>query len=65
MSLDDAPDPIEILLVEDDPGDVLLTQEAFEDHKVRNRLHVVADGVEALRLPAPRGRRTPTRRART
>ena len=29
---------IEVLLVEDDPGDVLMTQEAFEEHKVRNRL---------------------------
>ncbi|HIY41803.1 MAG TPA: response regulator [Candidatus Nocardiopsis merdipullorum] len=42
--------PIEVLLVEDDPGDVLMTQEAFEEHKVGNRLHVVPDGVEALRF---------------
>src|SRR5690242_19936676 len=40
--------PIEVLLVEDDPGDVLMTQEAFEEHKVRNSLNVVSDGVEAL-----------------
>jgi CheY-like chemotaxis protein len=40
--------PIEVLLVEDDPGDVLMTREAFEEHKVRNRLNVVSDGVEAL-----------------
>ncbi|GAA4921671.1 response regulator [Actinoplanes utahensis] len=40
--------PIEVLLVEDDPGDVLMTQEAFEEHKVRNRLNVVPDGAEAL-----------------
>jgi CheY-like chemotaxis protein len=40
--------PIEVLLVEDDPGDVLMTQEAFEDHKVHNRLTVVSDGSEAL-----------------
>jgi CheY-like chemotaxis protein len=40
--------PIEILLVEDDPGDVTLTREAFADHKVGNNLHVVSDGVEAL-----------------
>ena len=40
--------PIEVLLVEDDPGDVLMTQEAFEEHKVRNRLTVVSDGVSAL-----------------
>jgi CheY-like chemotaxis protein len=40
--------PIEVLLVEDDPGDVLMTQEAFEEHKVRNKLNVVSDGEEAL-----------------
>jgi CheY-like chemotaxis protein len=42
--------PIDILLVEDDPGDVLMTQEAFEHHKIRNTLHVVSDGAEALRF---------------
>jgi CheY-like chemotaxis protein len=40
--------PIEVLLVEDDPGDVLMTQEAFDEHKVRNKLNVVSDGEEAL-----------------
>jgi CheY-like chemotaxis protein len=40
--------PIEVLLVEDDPGDVLMTREAFEEHKVRNNLSVVSDGVDAL-----------------
>lgn len=40
--------PIDVLLVEDDPGDVLMTREAFEHNKVRNRLSVVADGVSAL-----------------
>jgi len=40
--------PIEILLVEDNPGDVRLTQEAFRDSKIRNKLHVVGDGVEAM-----------------
>jgi CheY-like chemotaxis protein len=40
--------PIEVLLVEDDPGDVLMTQEAFEEHRINNRLKVVQDGVEAL-----------------
>jgi CheY-like chemotaxis protein len=40
--------PIEVLLVEDDPGDVLMTQEAFEEHKVRNKLSVVSDGEAAL-----------------
>ncbi|WP_028061802.1 response regulator [Candidatus Solirubrobacter pratensis] len=40
--------PITVLLVEDDPGDVVLIQEAFEHNKVRNTLHVVGDGVEAM-----------------
>lgn len=40
--------PIEVLLVEDDPGDTLMIKEAFEDNKVRNTLTCVADGVEAL-----------------
>jgi CheY-like chemotaxis protein len=44
----DGNSPIEVLLVEDDPGDVLMTQEAFEEHKLRNRLNVVSDGAEAL-----------------
>jgi CheY-like chemotaxis protein len=43
-----ASDEVHVLLVEDDPGDVLMTQEAFEHHKLRNQLHVVPDGVEAL-----------------
>ena len=40
--------PIEVLLVEDNIGDVRLTQEALRDAKVRNNLHVVPDGVEAM-----------------
>ena len=40
--------PIVVLLVEDDPGDVVLIQEAFEHNKVRNTLHIVGDGVEAM-----------------
>lgn len=40
--------PIEILLVEDNPGDVRLTREAFKEGKVRNNLHVAIDGVEAM-----------------
>ncbi|MEE6274044.1 response regulator [Georgenia wangjunii] len=39
---------IEVLLVEDDPGDVLMTQEAFADYKVANRLTVVSDGESAM-----------------
>jgi two-component system, chemotaxis family, response regulator Rcp1 len=40
--------PVEILLVEDNPGDVRLTQEALRDAKVCNRMHVARDGVEAM-----------------
>ncbi|MEV0965240.1 MULTISPECIES: response regulator [unclassified Streptomyces] len=40
--------PIEVLLVEDDPGDELMTREAFADNKIGNSLHVVRDGQEAL-----------------
>ena len=40
--------PIDILLVEDNPGDVRLTQEAFKAGKIRNNLYVVRDGIEAL-----------------
>jgi CheY-like chemotaxis protein len=41
-------EPIQVLLVEDDPGDELMTREAFEDNKINNTLHVVRDGQEAL-----------------
>ena len=39
---------IEILMVEDNPGDVRLTREALKDSKILNQLHVVEDGVAAL-----------------
>jgi len=39
---------IDVLLVEDDEGDVLMTKEAFEYYKINNRLHVVTDGEQAL-----------------
>ena len=42
--------PIEILLVEDSPGDVRLTQEAFHDANKSVHLHVASDGVEAMAL---------------
>ena len=48
MSVPEHVEVIDVLLVEDDPGDVLLIKEAFADNKVRNRLHVVSDGVEAI-----------------
>jgi chemotaxis family two-component system response regulator Rcp1 len=40
--------PIEVLLVEDSPGDVRLTREALKDAKVHISLHVAADGIEAM-----------------
>ncbi|KAA9149726.1 response regulator [Amycolatopsis acidicola] len=43
-------DVVDVLLVEDDDGDVLMTREAFEHHKLRNNLHVVRDGEQALRF---------------
>jgi len=48
--------PVEILLVEDSPGDVRLTREALRDGKVRNHLSVVTDGVEALAFLRREGR---------
>ncbi|MFD6896893.1 response regulator [Rhodococcus sp. NPDC060086] len=47
--------PIDVLLVEDDPGDELMTREAFEDNKIGNALHVVRDGEEALDFLYQRG----------
>ncbi len=41
---------IEVLLVEDDPGDVMMTREAFQDYKLQNQLHVVSDGAEAMKF---------------
>jgi CheY-like chemotaxis protein len=40
--------PIEILMVEDNPGDVWLTREALKEARVNNRMNVVPDGVEAM-----------------
>jgi CheY-like chemotaxis protein len=40
--------PVQVLLVEDSPGDVRLTQEAFRDANKAIQLHVVVDGVEAM-----------------
>jgi CheY-like chemotaxis protein len=47
--------PIEILMVEDNPGDVRLTQEALKDAKVSNTLRVVEDGAAALDYLHQRG----------
>ena len=40
--------PVEILLAEDNPGDVMLTRKALEQGKLANNLHVTTDGVDAL-----------------
>jgi CheY-like chemotaxis protein len=48
--------PIEVLLVEDSPGDVRLTREAFKDAKVHINLHVASDGVEAMEFLNREGR---------
>jgi CheY-like chemotaxis protein len=48
--------PIEVLLVEDNPGDVRLTREALKEGKVHNNLHVAPDGVEALAFLRREGR---------
>ena len=46
---------VEVLLIEDDPGDELMTREAFADNKIGNRLHVARDGEEALDFLYRRG----------
>jgi len=43
-------DPVDVLLVEDDPGDALMTKEAFEHYKIRGNLHVVGDGEQAMQF---------------
>ncbi len=48
--------PINILLVEDNEPDVVLTQEAFKEAKISNSLYVVADGVEALEFLRKQGK---------
>ena len=48
-------EPADILLVEDNPGDVRLTKEAFKGGSIANTLHVVGDGIEALDFLYQRG----------
>ncbi len=48
--------PVEILLVEDNPGDVRLTKEALKESKVLNKLSVVEDGLEALAFLRGKGK---------
>jgi chemotaxis family two-component system response regulator Rcp1 len=53
--MDEHMEPIDILLVEDNPGDVRLTQEAFKEGMLRNILHVVMDGEAAMDFLERRG----------
>ena len=46
----DKPKPIDILLVEDDQGDVMLTQKTLESSKILNSMTIARDGVEALEV---------------
>jgi len=47
---------VDILLVEDNPGDVRLTQEALNEGRIKNRLHVVYDGIEAVEFLSKTGK---------
>jgi two-component system response regulator len=49
------PKYIEILLVEDSPADVLITQEAFQEARLLNEIHVVEDGVQAMEFLRRKG----------
>jgi CheY-like chemotaxis protein len=62
MNDDDIARPVEILLVEDNPGDVRLTLEVFRDGKVINSLRVAKDGVEALAILRHEGKYVDARR---
>ena len=48
-------EPVDILLVEDNPGDVRLTKEAFQEAQIQNKLYVATDGIEALDFLHQRG----------
>lgn len=53
--MSDTGEPVHILLVEDNPGDVRLTREAFREGRINNDLHVVSDGEAALDYLHQRG----------
>ncbi len=55
MAVQESDKVIDILLVEDDPGDELITREAFADNKINNVLHVARDGQEGLDFIYRRG----------
>jgi chemotaxis family two-component system response regulator Rcp1 len=58
MTASGSAEPIEILLVEDNPGDVRLTREALRDAKVRNNVSVACDGVDAMAFLRQEGSHT-------
>jgi len=58
MSWQTSAGPVEILLVEDNPGDVRLTREALKEGKLSNNLNVVEDGVEAMAFLRKEGKYT-------
>ena len=62
MSLNGPAEAIEILLVEDNPGDVRLTMEGFKGATVNHNLRVVEDGVEAMALLRRKGEYADARR---
>ncbi len=55
MSVNNGGRPVEVLLVEDNPGDVRLTQEAFKEGRIIVNLTVASDGVEAIDILHHRG----------
>ena len=57
--------PLSVLLVEDDPGDVLIAREALAAGRLSTDLHVVTDGVDAMSYLRAGRRATPTRPAPT
>lgn len=65
METDEQAQPavVDILLVEDNPGDIRLTRKAFEKAKLRNRLHVARTGEEALDFMFERGEYAESQRA--
>ncbi|WDZ82500.1 response regulator [Micromonospora cathayae] len=58
----DTPSPVRILVVDDDPGDVLMIEEALEDSDVDKIIDVVSDGQEAMEFLRQEGRHTDAKR---
>jgi len=48
--------PVEILLIEDNPGDIRLTIESFKESKIANKLNIVEDGIEAINYLRKKGK---------